>query len=101
MTRKARRKLQQRIQARAANQKKHTFRRFRERFNINLREWEYLDTIRQIQEGRSLFIDAASKRRKYHLVQVRDFPCTVVYDRLTKQIRTVLPTMTLREVYAA
>jgi len=99
MRRKLKRKLRQKMASHAANQKRHAFRRFKTRHDIDLTWPEYNSLIMQIQTGKSLFVGAKSGRVKNHLVVCRGHVFIVGYDKFTKQIRTVLPVKTLSEIY--
>jgi hypothetical protein len=101
MTRKARKKRLQKLNLHAFHQKRHTFRRFLERHNIDLSEYKYANLIWQIQNNKSQPVERKSYRVVDHLVMCEGKPFVVGYDKLTKQIRTVLPAITIEEVYAA
>ena len=93
MNKKARRRRGQDLKLHAFQQRAHTIKRFHQRYCIDISDQEYNNLIMQIQTGKSLFVESKSTKVKDHLIQCRGKFFTVGYDKITKQIRTVLPAL--------
>jgi hypothetical protein len=74
-------------------QVEHARRRFRERYGIVLNEHQYKYLSQQISDNRAKFIEKQSNRVSVFELKYENQMVRVVYDKQTKQIVTVLPTI--------
>jgi hypothetical protein len=74
-------------------QVEHARRRFRERYGIVLNEHQYKYLSQQISDNRAKFIEKQSNRVSVFELKYENQVVRVVYDKQTKQIVTVLPTI--------
>lgn len=71
--------------------KRHVRTRALQRFGWDLSREEIDRVIRDIQQGRAIFIDRQSNNVTRYSVTVRDMTVGVVYDKQRKCIRTICP----------
>jgi hypothetical protein len=69
----------------------HALQRAKERYSINLSIDDYLDLVRQIQNGEAKFVERQSNRVTLFEIQIKNFAVVVVYDKKRHVIVTFLP----------
>jgi hypothetical protein len=79
------------MSSKAKSQKRHAARRLHERFDIQIKQHEYQELVRQIQSGQAKFIEKQSNRVKVLEVELRGIKIRVCYDKQRKTIITALP----------
>lgn len=77
--------------SKSKNQQRHARRRAMERFGIDLDQNARCSILSQIQNGRSILVRRQSNRVVVHEVTVDSTTMHVVYDKIRKEIVTVLP----------
>ena len=73
------------------NQFRHSRRRARERYHIDLTESLHRKIVKEIQSNKALFIRRESLRVSAWVVEVEEKKCLVLYDCNRKSLITFLP----------
>jgi hypothetical protein len=71
--------------------RKHVVSRAMSRHKIFLNYKKRKAIVKQIQEGRSMYLEAASNTRTFHAVEIEGKEIVVLYDKRTRSLITVLP----------
>ncbi len=80
------------------NQKKHAFRRCRERYGFYMTDHDWLEMVRMIQRGDAHFVDDETQRVKRYVLSYKDQDFAVLFDTARQNIVTFLPKDALQEV---
>lgn len=70
---------------------KHAKRRATERFGLTLNRHELRDIAKFIQSGKAEFFDRQSNNVTRWIVKIQGIEVAVVYDKLRKSVRTIMP----------
>ncbi len=77
--------------SKAEQQRKHAFRRSRERVEGKITQNDYVQIIKMIQTGKACFLERQSNRVTLWILVYRDEPVRVVYDKVRSQVVSFLP----------
>lgn len=69
----------------------HAINRGKERYGLTLSKQDIKNISRIIREGESEFLEKSSNTATIHRLVYKDVPMVVVYDKVRKTIRTILP----------
>jgi len=70
---------------------RHAKHRFETRFDTTLNDGEYLNLVKQIQDGEAEFVERQSNRVTVWNVALNEKVVRVIYDKRTKVIVSALP----------
>jgi len=77
---------------------RHAKHRFETRFDTTLNDGEYLNLVKQIQDGEAEFVERQSNRVTVWNVALNEKVVRVIYDKRTKVIVSALPIFGLEKL---